>query len=130
MSEEAKHRSIFVHVPDYHRLIVWATDKSLSVFWNGYPSYPVFMASKGPFAVSRADLPLFDDFVSWAGKKHVPCWVEEDIWDVVIVSYKGFAAQIVVIEIPEFDGEVRWARGQISALLVESDVVDGVWIGC
>lgn len=44
----------------------------------------------------------------------------------MIVSYEGLAAEVVVIEVPQFDGEIGGAGGEVSALLVEGDVVDGV----
>jgi hypothetical protein len=50
------------------------------------------------------------------------------VGDVVVVSEKSFAAEVVVVEVPEFDGEVGGAGGEVAALLVVGDVVDGVYL--
>jgi hypothetical protein len=44
----------------------------------------------------------------------------------VVVAVERLEAQVVVVDVPQLDGEVGGAGGQVAALVVEVDVVDRV----
>lgn len=73
---------------------------------DGYPSDPVFVSRVGAFAVACADFPEFDGFIAGGGEKEVSFGGEGEVGDVVVVSEEGFGAEVVVVEVPQLDGEV------------------------
>jgi hypothetical protein len=109
MCEEPEDGDLLIHVPHYHALIVGSTDESLPVFGDGQLPDPTLVTAEGLLAVTSIDLPESDGLVSGAGEDHISLGVEIDIGDVVVMAVKGLEAQVIVIDIPQLDGQVGGA---------------------
>jgi hypothetical protein len=128
VGEEAQGGCFLVDVPDYDRLVVRAADEGLSILGNGDPPDPVLVAGVGTLAIACADFPELDGLVAGAGIDHVAFGVELHVGHIVVVSEEGLEAEVVVIEVPQLDGEVRGAGGQVAALLIVSCMVDRIYL--
>jgi hypothetical protein len=123
MCEKSQNRGFFIDIPNNNTLIIRATDKSLPIFGNGEPSNPSFMSIESFLAIPCADLPKSDGLVSRAGEDHIPFRIEIDVGDVVVMAIESLEAEVVVIDIPKFDREVRRARHQVTALVIVVHIV-------
>jgi hypothetical protein len=124
--EESENRSLFIDVPNDDTLIIGSTDEGLSIFGDRESPDPSFMSGEGLLAVSSIDFPKSDGFIPRAGEDKVTLWVEVYIRNVVIVPIECFKAEVVIIDVPELDGEIGGAGGEVAALLVVVDVIDRI----
>ena len=106
VGEEAKSWCFLLDVPNHHALIIRATDECLPILGHGQASHPAFVACESPFTVACGDFPEPDRFVSGCGQDQVTLGIEADVGDVVVVSVEGLEAEVVVVDVPEFDGEI------------------------
>lgn len=128
MGEETQSRGLFIYIPNYNTLIVRTTDEGLPILRNREPPNPVLVPGPRALAVPRAYLPKLYSFITGAREHHVPLGVEQDKADVVVMPEKSLEAEIVVVEVPELDGEIRRAAGDIPALVIVADVIDRIYV--
>lgn len=67
------------------------------------------MASIGSLTISSINLPQLYSLIPRARVYHISLGIEVDRGDVVIVSEEGLEAEIVIGEVPKFDGKIRGA---------------------
>ena len=86
------------------------------------------MACEGPLAVTSADFPHLDGFVPGARKDHITSRVKQHVGNVVIVTEESLEALVVIVSVPDLDGQVGRTRGQISTLMIKCYVINGVCV--
>lgn len=106
VGKETKGRGFFTDAPNYHALVVRPTHYGLPILRNRQSTHPVLMTRPRALAVASIDFPQFDSLVSRAREDHVALGIEEDVADVMIMTEESLEAEVVVIEIPELDGEI------------------------
>lgn len=106
MGKEAKSWGLLLDAPDHYTLIIGATYECLPVFGYCQAPHPALMTCEGALAVASGDLPESNRLIPGRRKDKVAFRVEADVGDVVVVSVEGLKAEVVVVDVPEFDGEI------------------------
>lgn len=78
------------------------------------------------FKVSSTNFPESDRLIPRAGEHKISLGIEVNIGYIVVVAAEGLEAEVVVVDIPDFNGEIGGAGGEVAALVIEIDVIDGV----
>ena len=111
MGEETESRHFLGHIPDDYGLVVGTAYYGLAVVGDGESSHPVLVACEGPLAVTSADFPHLDGFVPGARKDHIASRVEQHVGNVMVVTEESLEALVVVVSVPDLDGQVGRTRG-------------------
>ena len=128
MCKESQNWCFFIDIPNDNTLIVRTTDKGLTIFRNRESSNPSFMPSKCFFAISGTNFPKPNGLISGTRKDHISFRIEVHIRNVMIMPVESLEAKVIVIDIPKFDGQIWRAWGEVSTLVIEVDIINGIYI--
>lgn len=102
MCEEPVHWGLLIDLPNTNTLIVGAAGHQLIIVRDNNIADPFLVPMIRSRVKASTDFPKFDGLVSGAGNQIIPIEYEIHKAYVVIMSNKSLAANVIIIQIPEF----------------------------